>query len=380
MHAANDHKFVVIQDDDDQEYMNATTTGIIYLDRNKRIRNINGEAERICFVERNKILGRPAEEVFCNFGKSFLRLFALGENPEQEVYNTTLRAKINGRPTFLHINILKLMDHAGGVVGNVLILQDVSAVRAALKQIQTTKMLLSLGELAAGVAHHVRTPLTTISGYLQLMLGRLEDDKYTVKRDVLEGLLGEVSYINDVVKELVMFAKPAIVKRPGADVNQILNEALALTFNDLGCEGIKINRQIVKGMPTINADANFLQQALVNILQNAFEALGTEGVITVKTWRDFEINMLVISIADDGAGIAEAILPRVFEPFYTTKIDRMGLGLPIAYRIVSEHGGFINLSLAMGEKTGTKVHVYLPLLESRRECASLMQQQVLNLQ
>lgn len=378
MYKANESKLMVVPEHEYKEYVEATTTGIIYLDGNKRIKNINLEAERICFVQRNTILGKKAEEVFNNFGKKFLKIFSAGEN--QEVNSTTIKAIINDQQVYLHINMLKLIDNSGKVTGNVLIMQDVSAVRAALKQIQTTKMLMSLGELAAGVAHHVRTPLTTISGYLQLMLGRLENDKYTVKRDVLEGLLGEVSYINDVVKELVMFAKPAIVKQPGADINQILNEALLLTYKDLGQEGIKISRQIVKGLPTINADANFLQQALVNILQNSFEAMGSTGTLTVKTWRDFEINMLVISISDTGAGIAQEILPRVFEPFYTTKLDRMGLGLPIAYRIVSEHGGFINLSLSAEGALGTKVHVYLPLLESKSSHLSLVQQQVLNLQ
>lgn len=378
MYKANESKLMVVPENEYKEYVEATTTGIIYLDGNKRIKNINSEAERICFVQRNTILGKKAEEVFNNFGKKFLNIFSVKEN--QEVNSTTIKAIINDQQVYLHINMLKLIDNSGKITGNVLIMQDVSAVRAALKQIQTTKMLMSLGELAAGVAHHVRTPLTTISGYLQLMLGRLENDKYTVKRDILEGLLGEVSYINDVVKELVMFAKPAIVKQPGADINQILNEALLLTFKDLGQEGIKINRQIVKGLPTINADANFLQQALVNILQNSFEAMGTIGTLTVKTWRDFEINMLVISISDTGAGIAQEILPRVFEPFYTTKLDRMGLGLPIAYRIVSEHGGFINLSLSPEGSPGTKVHVYLPLLESKSSHLSLVQQQVLNLQ
>lgn len=378
MYAVNENKFAVIHDEEYKEYMEATTTGIVYLDEQKRIRNMNSEAERICFVQKHSVLGKRAEDIFCDFGEKFLRVIAMGEG--QDVRSTTVRAMINGQQVYLHVNVLKLIDNRGETSGNILILQDVSVVRATLKQIQTTKMLMSLGELAAGVAHHVRTPLTTISGYLQLMLGRLENDKYTVKRDILEGLLGEVSYINDVVKELVMFAKPAIAKRPGVDINQILNEALLLTFQDLGQEGIKIKRQIVKGLPTINADANFLQQALVNILQNAFEAMGSEGCLTVKTWRDSEINMLVISITDTGSGIAQEILPRVFEPFYTTKIDRMGLGLPIAYRIVSEHGGFINLALAQGKAQGTRVHLYLPLLEEKVEYLSLMQQQVLNLQ
>lgn len=378
MYRSMDSQLMVVRDKEYKKYFEATTTGVIYLDREKRIKNINSEAQRICAVARDEILGHKAELVFSHFGKYFLQMLSFTDNGD--VNSTTIKVKINKQHVYLHINMLKIIDNLGDVTGNVIILQDVSAVHSTLKQIQTTKMLMSLGELAAGVAHHVRTPLTTISGYLQLMLGRVENDKYTVKRELLEGLLGEVSYINDVVKELVMFAKPAIVKKPGVDINKILNEALLLTFHDIGQDGIHINRQIVQGIPTIIGDANFLQQALVNILQNALEAMDKDGVLTVKTWRDYEINMIVISITDTGAGIAPEILPRVFEPFYTSKIDRMGLGLPIAYRIVTEHGGFINLSLPTIGSTGTKVNVYLPLFEDKTKRLSMMQQQVLNLQ
>lgn len=378
MYTARESKVTLVHDEEYKEYMEAATTGVIYFDNNQKIKNINLEAERICSLAKGEILGKCASEVFEKFGKRFLRIFAFSEN--KEVQSMTVCAKVNTRQAYLHLNLLKIIDSSGLVSGNVLMIQDISAVRAAIKQIQTTKMLMSLGEIAAGVAHHVRTPLTTISGYLQLMLGRLENDKYTVKRDVLEGLLGEVSYINNIVKELVMFAKPAIVKKPGVDTNKILAEALAMTFHDLGHEGIAIERQIVKGLPTINADGNFLQQAMVNILQNAFEAMGRTGVLTVKTWRDFEINMIVISIGDTGDGIAPEILPRIFEPFYTSKVERMGLGLPIAHRIICEHNGFINISLPQDDVTGTTVKIYLPILEHKRNQISLIQQQVLNLQ
>lgn len=371
-------KKMMIQEDEYKQYMDATTTGVIYFDGKQHIKNLNAEAERICSIPKSLLLGKSAKEAFASFGKCFLQFFSLTE--EKEIRSTTTYANIDGKQVYLHLNMLKIMDSAGNITGNVLVMQDVSAMRAALKQIQTTKMLMSLGELAAGVAHHVRTPLTTISGYLQLMMGRLEDDKYTVKRDVLEGLLGEVSYINNVVKELVMFAKPAIVKKPAVDINAVLNDALLLTFNEFGSEGIQISRQIVKGMPTITGDSSFLQQALMNILQNALEAMGDTGTLTVKTWRDYESNMIVVSIADTGSGVAKEILPRVFEPFYTTKLDRMGLGLPIAHRIITEHGGFINLLLPEEDSSGTVIRVYLPLIENKSKSFALVQQQVLNLQ
>lgn len=370
------NKVVYLRDDEYKEYFEATTTGVIYLDGFMRIKNLNREAERICCIDRSKILGKRADAVFREYGEKFLKIFSIAEY--DDLNTTNLKVKIRDQYIYLHVDTLKLLDSSGTVSGMIVIMQDVSAVRAAIKQIQTTQMLMSLGELAAGVAHHVRTPLTTISGYLQVMVNRLDDDKYTVRRDVLETMLEEVSYINNVVKELVLFAKPSVDKHPGVHINKILEEALLLTFKQMGGENITIKKQLAKDLPTICADHNLLQQALVNIMQNSMEAMPQEGVLTIKSWLNAEINMLVIAINDAGMGVPPEMLPKVFEPFYTTKLDRMGLGLPVAHRIVTEHGGFINISA--GEHGGTKVHVYLPLFDDKIRHLTVVHQQILNLQ
>lgn len=374
--ALNNKVVYLAKDDDYNEYFESTTNGVICLDSSLRIRNLNREAERICSVERAKVLGKRAENVFENYGQKFLRVFTLPEY--DDIYTTSLKINIKDQVTYLHVDALKLLDQFGKFSGMIVIMQDVSAVRAAIKQIQTTQMLMSLGELAAGVAHHVRTPLTTISGYLQVMLGRLKDDQYTVRRDILEMLLGEVSYINDVVKELVLFAKPPIKKTPGINLNRLLEQALLLTFKQLGGENVAIDKQLAESLPAINADGNLIEQAIVNVIQNAIEAMPDQGVLTLKTWLNSDLNMIVMSIADTGAGVPNEILPRVFEPFYTTKLDRMGLGLPTAHRIVSEHGGFINIS--SDDKGGTKVHIYMPIVDGRLNHLTVVHQQILNLQ
>ncbi len=364
------------KDDDYKEYFDSTQNGIMHLDNAMRIKNLNREAERICGVERSYALGKPAKLVFHDLGEKFLKIFELGDCEELRTAN--LKIKVQEQFLYIHVDTLRLLDTSGNVSGMIVILQDVSAARAAIKQIQTTQMLMSLGELAAGVAHHVRTPLTTISGYLQVMVGRLEDDKYTVRKDVLESLLDEVSYINNVVKELILFAKPPIQKESGVEINRLIEDALRLTFKELGGENINISKQLADSLPPIYADSNLIKQAVVNIMQNAMEAMASEGVIGVRSWQNAELNMLVVAITDTGPGINSEILPRVFEPFYTSKLDRMGLGLPIAHRIIAEHGGFINIS--SGDKGGTKVHIYLPIFNDTIRQLKIVHQQILNLQ
>ena len=374
--ALNNNPIYMDKDEDYKEVFETSKTGIVHLDSNMRIKSLNREAEKICGVDRMTVLGQLANVVFQNYGDKFLRIFAMPDY--DDFYTTNLKLNIMGKANYIHVDTLKIRDAAGEVSGIVVMMQDVSAVRAAIKQIQTTQMLMSLGELAAGVAHHVRTPLTTISGYLQVMLSRVQDGRHTVRRDVLETMLDEVSYINNVVKELVLFAKPPVDKSPGVSINKLVDEALLLVFKEMGGENVILDKQLATNLVTLNADANLLKQAIVNIMQNAIEAMPEKGILSVKTWIHADGNMLVVAVSDTGAGIAPEILPRIFEPFYTTKLDRMGLGLPIAYRIIGEHGGFMNISL--DEKGGTKVHIYLPLIDSRTRRLSIVHQQVLNLQ
>ena len=299
----------------------------------------------------------------------------------EDLNSVNLKLKVKDQFIYAHIDTLRLRGAIGEGSGLIVIIQDLSAVRAAIKQIQITQMLMSLGELAAGVAHHVRTPLTTISGYLQVMLGRLEDDRYTVGRDVLEMMLEEVSCINNVVKELVLFAKPPVNKENNIDINRTIEEALLLTFKQLGGENIAIDKQLAANLPAISVDSNLIKQAIVNIMQNAIEAMPGEGVLSVRSWINSDLSMLVIGIADTGPGVAPEILPRVFEPFYTTKLEHMGLGLPVAHRIIGEHGGFININpVTNATSSGAHIHIYLPIIDERHQRLRVVHQQILNLQ
>lgn len=374
---AEENKVVyLLREDEYRDYFEAAKAAIIYLDASLRVKNINREAERVFGLSRPQVLNRRADAVFGHFGDRFLKIFAVSEY--DDFYATNAKLKVNEQVVFVHVDTLKLRDSQGEVFGVILIAQDISAVKATIKQIQTTQMLLSLGELAAGVAHHVRTPLTTISGYLQIMMKRLEDDRCSVGRDVLEMLLGEVSYINNVVKELILFAKPPISRQSGVNVNRLLEDALRLTFKEVGGEKVAVEKELAACLPPVAADASLLKQALMNVLQNALEAMPGQRTLTIRTWLNAELDMLVIAVGDSGGGVAPHVLPRVFEPFYSTKLDRMGLGLPTAHRIISEHGGFINISSQ--ERLGTKVHVYLPLADERSRQLAVAHQQILNLQ
>ncbi len=375
---ALENKIVYLHREDDCQDSFDTTTGIIFIDNELRLKNLNREAEKICGIDRVKSIGRRVEDVFKHHGEKFLQIFYMDEYEDLNTVN--LKLKVKDQYIYAHIDTLRLRGAAREANGLIVIIQDLSAVRAAIKQIQITQMLMSLGELAAGVAHHVRTPLTTISGYLQVMLNRLEDDQYTVGRDVLEMMLEEVSCINNVVKDLVLFAKPPVNKENNIDINRTIEEALLLTFKQLGGEKIDIDKKLAPNLPPLSVDSNLIKQAIVNIMQNAIEAMPGDGVLSVKSWINSELSMLVIAISDTGSGVPPEILSRVFEPFYTTKLEHMGLGLPVAHRIISEHGGFININPINTAESGAHIHIYLPIIDERHRRLRVVHQQILNLQ
>lgn len=373
---ATENRWLFLGTKEDKEYMDTSKNGIIYINEQMNIKNLNREAERICGIERLQTIGKNAEEVLGHMGESFLRSLAVHEY--EQGLSTAFELRIKDQSMYVHMDTLKLQDANGGLSGLVIIVQDVSGLKTAIRQIQTTQILMSLGELAAGVAHHVRTPLTTISGYLQMMLNRLEDDPSWVRRDVLETMLDEVSHINHVVKQLVLFAKPPISKEPFVHINREVEEALRLTFKELGGEKVLITKNLATNLPAIAADGNHLQQAIVNIMENAMEAMPDGGELTVRSWLNSEFSMIVIAISDTGTGISHDALVHAFEPFYTSKLDKMGLGLPVAQRIIAEHGGFIQIN--GGDDGGTKVTLYIPITDVRKLRLEAMFQQTLNLQ
>jgi len=361
--------------EEDADYLDAAKSGILFLDESFHIVTLNKEAEKICSVKRSQVIGTQAEISLRHLGEKFVKIFSAHEYDD---FSTNVKVESMGSMIYVQVDVLNLHDLFGKAIGVIVILQDVSAIRAAFKQIQTTKMLMSLGEVAAGVAHHIRTPLTTINGYLQVMLNRLKDEQYVVRREVLETLLDETTYINNVVKELVLFAKPPINKMNNVNINKVIGQSLLLNFRDLGSEKVQINKTLAEGLPLLHADGNLLKQALVNIIQNALEAMPDEGILTVKSWLHAELNMIVVAVTDTGSGVAQEIFSKIFEPFYTSKLDHMGLGLPIAHRIITEHGGFIHISDEDGG--GTKVHVYLPVIDEKLRYFPEVHQQILNLQ
>ena len=239
--------------------------------------------------------------------------------------------------------------------------ERIIAQRMAESRLVQAAKLAAVGEMAAGIAHELNNPLTTVSGFTELVLEELPDGS-GVKND-LELVLKEAQRARSVVRRLLDFARQSESARVRSDINEILIDVLALVNHLLHTSGIQLITDLADGLPWISVDRNQIKQVVLNLIHNALHAMPTGGELHIKTERRCrdKRDWLIISLKDTGTGIAPENIERVFEPFFTTrsKDGGTGLGLSVTYGIVTDHGGLIDVESQVGK--GSMFTVWLPI-------------------
>jgi signal transduction histidine kinase len=232
-------------------------------------------------------------------------------------------------------------------------------LEAERRLIQAEK-LAAVGEMAAGIAHELNNPLTTVTGFTELVLDELPED--ADNRPDLELVLKEARRARDVVRRLLDFSRRSESERTRVDINELLDDVLSLTGHLMHTSGVQLEVVLGKKLPWVSVDRNQMKQVFLNLFHNALQAMPTGGKLIVKTsTRQREGRKWVIaSIKDTGVGISLEYRERIFEPFFTTRSGQggTGLGLSVSYGIVSDHGGEIEVDSEVGK--GTSFIVWLP--------------------
>jgi two-component system sensor histidine kinase HydH len=241
-------------------------------------------------------------------------------------------------------------------LGHLFIMRDLTEIRHLQQQLRRSEHLGALGNLAAGVAHEIRNPLSSIKGFAVFLLGRVEREQ---DAEAAKMLIREVDRLNRVVSGLLEFARPDAIRLAPTDFASVVEHALSLCASD--CESGNIAARFVSeaDLPLIAADADKLVQALLNLFLNAIQAMDRGGVLDVSCRRDQAGALL--RIADNGRGIAPEALPRIFDPYVTGRPSGTGLGLAVVHRIVEQHGGVIRAESEPGK--GSVFFLRLPAAE-----------------
>lgn len=220
--------------------------------------------------------------------------------------------------------------------------------------LRRSEKLTTVGQLAAGVAHEIRNPLTTLRGFLQM-----QQHSKTVNPLHTDIMLSELDRINLIVSEFLILAKPQAVNFQIKDVRFTLGDVVSLLDSEAHLHNIEFSVHFSLEAILVHCEENQLKQVFINILKNAMEAMPSGGQIKLMLYSD-EPHLAVIRVIDEGEGISQERMQKLGEPFYTNKEKGTGLGLMISQRIIEAHKGCLQIESEVGK--GTVVTITLPRL------------------
>lgn len=262
--------------------------------------------------------------------------------------------KKDGTIFIAQISLSPLYNKDGTVMAMSVITRDISYMKENERLLMQSEKLKLAGEIAAGVAHEIRNPMTVISGFVQIM----EADENSAFKDYVAIIQDEIERIDLIISEFLVLSRPQIETKDRIDLVQIMNEITVFYQLELQNRDIKIQYEPSINEAYIYGNKNQLKQVFINIIKNAIEAINSNGQINFDIARQHQSFM--ITIKDNGCGIPVHILDSIFEPFYTTKTKGTGLGMMITNKIIQDHQGTIKVFSK--EHVGTDIHIHFPFI------------------
>jgi PAS domain S-box-containing protein len=271
---------------------------------------------------------------------------------------------------WLHVIKTAVVNPDGEVSGVLGTSRDITELKNFQDRLIRSQRLESIGQLAAGIAHEINTPLGIILGYAQL--SKEDAAPGTELHESLSTIEKYARISRGIVADLLRFSRHTeSIKRP-LDINRILHQTVGVLEHTFGLEKIAISRDLQEGLPLVFGDQEKLEQAFVNLLNNARDAIGSDGQVAVRTAYDSAQKEVVVSVSDTGGGIPPDIRDKIFDPFFTTKgVGKgTGLGLSVTFGIVKDHGGKIDFESTYratdsAERGGTTFVVRFPAYEDK---------------
>ncbi|WP_027408392.1 PAS domain-containing sensor histidine kinase [Anoxybacillus tepidamans] len=330
--------------------------GIVLWGDEYRILDVNPIACEIFQATKQQLLNKP----FVNWvpekeQKLFYKLIKQCEQLGNAYAEMTIVTK-EGEQKIIEISLKK------DIIPNVgmMMLRDITEKKELEWQLRKSDTLNVVGELAAGIAHEIRNPMTALKGFIQLLQGSISED-YSMYFNVI---MSELKRIESIITEFLVLAKPQAVQYQQNDVCKIMKDTIDLISAQAMMHNVQIIADFEEHIPFIYCEPNQLKQVFINILKNAIEVMPKGGEVHVRI-QNIDLHFIRISVTDQGCGIPQDKIKKLGEPFYTTKERGTGLGLMVSYKIIEEHQGRINVESEVG--VGTTFHITLPIERVEKE-------------
>jgi len=338
------------------EVVSHLPVGLIATDRSGRVTFFNSAAEKITDLNKHFIQNRQPDallpEGLCGIQKKLDQGEIVTEQEVECVFAPNKKVPVS-------VSAARIANEDGDFLGQVLIMRDLSEIRRLQDEVRRQEKLAAMGGLAAGVAHEVRNPLSSIKALATFFAGQFDDGSES--HDAAKVMVQEVDRLNRVITELLEFSRPTDLKRHASDIGSLISRSIQLVQQDAANKKIDFNVNTEEDICPARIDPDRLTQCLLNLYLNAIQAMQNGGTLTVKCTSGQAGNVNIM-VSDTGRGISAEQIKKIFDPYYTTKSKGTGLGLAIVHKIIEAHGGRIEVDSAIDK--GTSFIIGLPCEQS----------------
>ncbi|TAN44697.1 MAG: sensor histidine kinase [Nitrospirae bacterium] len=318
--------------------------GLVLMDKDGKVQWTNNAVRDMAGID---ITGMNCEDVCkdCHISGTYIK----------DGIETMVMSNLFGKNNvFFQVTTAPIKSDDGAVHGYIRLVQDITEIKKMEEQIIHSEKLASIGRLAAGIAHEIGNPMTSIFSFVQI-LRESEEDKF--KKDSLDTIYFHVNRVSEILKQLSGFSKMPAGEPKECHINEVIETSLNLIQYDKKAKNVTIKKDLADNIPVLTLDGNQLSQVFVNLILNAFDAIMDDGSLEVRSY--VSNGNVVIAFRDTGVGISKSDLARIFDPFHTTKEKGTGLGLAVSYNIIKKMNGTLTVESEQGK--GATFLITLPL-------------------
>jgi len=309
--------------------LESLTSGVLVTDLNAQITTVNRAAELMLEMDRQELTGQSLSELLRDWG-----------------YGEPLAGEVVRKSRRLSVVLTDLRGDDGQPIGRVAQFQDVTELKRLEEQVRRQQRLAAMGEMAARLAHEIRSPLGSIELFGSLLRQELATDP--ARRQLAEHICTAVRSMDHLIGNTLSFVSPRRPRWGRVNLREVIDEAVLLATPMITSHAVRISSRSEEATSTISGDADMLRQVVLNLVLNAVQAMPDGGELRL-TSLEIDPEHLALRITDTGRGIAVEDRPRLFDPFFTTRPDGTGLGLAIAHNIMVAHGGSIDVESEVGK-------------------------------